>query len=736
MSWLELLQWLGPHRTQYKDKKEVPLFSPAEWPPGAERLKKDVLRIHFGVLDFDKLSLERFEELKLRGAFYFYTTWSNAEAAKKNQWAARLVVPFSRPVSMLEWPKVWQKLNATFGSMADPACKDASRFYFLPSAPKQEECLVEIGEGEAFDVETRPVEVQAEGRQVTRLELEDFAGSLQRKKSEHLRNMGVRLSKILAGHVFADIGERDDVIHKLSCILVERWPDANPKTLAGHFASSLAVMAEQDDAPTLEDVEAKIHRHWVFLGEEREKRKSESFTRGRTEPYSDEELARWAEEAGVTTAGFKRRWLIQYKSAYYVFRDGTYSAAMNREALVPFCRIALAPAPVELEKMTKNGVRSKTVDDLMYDYGTGVEGVRVTMTQSSRYDNKTNTFIERILPLRVLKGEENKAVGEWLYLLAGNEIESLLDWISVVTRLDEPAAALYLYGAPGIGKSLLALGLGRLWSEKGPTIYHTISGNFNEGLERCPLILADEGLRSKDTRSLRELIQARHHTLNRKYQPTVPVDGSVRIILAANHMQMVASDENLTRHDIAAIIDRILFIPGQDKAAIFLKEQSTHQWMHDDVIAKHALWLKETREVKQTGRFLVSGHHSPEFLSRLMTQGGVRSAICSWLTDFWCRPERFNATGSKQIRWQGGKLLVSSRGLFDFWDVYKTGVRQPDRRTIADALDAISSGLKIRLRDGNRGVDGYWDVSLIYLREWAEQNLVDLPIPGDASPGG
>lgn len=57
------------------------------------------------------------------------TTWSHRPEAPR--W--RVVIPLARPVPAERWGDVWQRARATLCPEADPACKDASRAYWLPS---------------------------------------------------------------------------------------------------------------------------------------------------------------------------------------------------------------------------------------------------------------------------------------------------------------------------------------------------------------------------------------------------------------------------------------------------------------------------------------------------------------------------------------------------------------------------------------------------------------------------
>lgn len=166
-------QALGPPRP-YAAKFGIPMFSPAEWPAGAKKTLDSVMRVHFGVLDYDDVPLDDLVQLLARMdvPYVFCSSWSHGdpyktklalermeqhrgsrEAAIEKMLAAwngpptqapslvrgRLIVPFSRPVEISEWRRVWNVLakRYTYGrATVDRSCSDASHCYFVPAHPK------------------------------------------------------------------------------------------------------------------------------------------------------------------------------------------------------------------------------------------------------------------------------------------------------------------------------------------------------------------------------------------------------------------------------------------------------------------------------------------------------------------------------------------------------------------------------------------------------------------------
>lgn len=755
VDWADFAENLGPHDTTYDDKMSVPGFCPAEWPAGSTRSKRGVLRVHFGVLDLDKLPDAKFDELLplLEGLSYiFYTTWSHVALVERGLWAARLVIPFTRPVLASEWSYFWPRFNARFGNMGDPSCKDPSRLYFIPSAPPGSNGASQmlVGKGALLDVDELlgmdvPLRVDEETPETIQpAQVRDFAKGLQRRKSGYYKSMGARILQMLEGKPFAEPGERDDIIFKLSCLLVEEWPRVNAHNLAQLFATSLAIMRDQSrDCPDLESVEEKIRRHQVSVLEDQaatqadEMRARKRLLRaalGREYPYTDEELATFAERSECTRFDFDKRWVIQKDKTYYIYKAGSYCAPVSRHEFIEAAERDLAPASsagVELYKVNQQGeITPRTPTELMRYYGLVARRVAVDMTaQYSRFDARTETIIEAPCPMRTIEPEQVPEVDEWVRALAGDEAEKLLDWMAVVTSLNEPCAALYFEGPPGTGKTMFADGMSRIWTQEGPSTLEQAFASFNDGIARCPLVLADEML-PKDfkgagkTGELRQFIQGRVRPLKRKFMPDATLHGCVRLVITANNKDLLASRENLSSSDIDAIIDRILYISCSADARHYLQSlphETLLGFVRDDLLAKHALWLRDNRDVKRGHRFLIAGENSTLHRS-LTTSAGLRSAVCHWLVSYLLEPTKIDTTKTLLVRVHKGKLLATTRGMIKYWQMYETNEDPPPAGPLSKALAGLSKSGKHQLTAGDGRRTNYWRVSTSNLLTWADNN--------------
>jgi hypothetical protein len=109
--------------------KDGRAWSPVTYLPGTTRGKANVDQVHALVLDIDHAPLP----LDLLGEWEYvaHTTFRHTPEAPR--W--RVVLPLGQPVAGAEWPAFWLRANAYFGGCVDPAAKDSSRIFYLPSCP-------------------------------------------------------------------------------------------------------------------------------------------------------------------------------------------------------------------------------------------------------------------------------------------------------------------------------------------------------------------------------------------------------------------------------------------------------------------------------------------------------------------------------------------------------------------------------------------------------------------------
>lgn len=730
-------------------------ISPVEYLPGAARSSHQVRRATFFMADFDSLSPDRMQRvLSLVEGLEccMHTTWSHPERHEADgSWSFRLAMPLSRPVEAYGWPGFWGRLQVLFEGLLDPQCRDLARMYILPCSPRSDRHFLSHQEGQPLDVDAilsmpePPREVIGAGtRKITRGDLSQLAASLARSQQDGAKDVAGILRAIVKGASFAEPGNRDMAMFMAASRIAARWPDADAASVAGLVRPSLAVMArEAPDCPGPEVFEDKVRRACARVAEDQARMQAarqaalvhdirEAFGGLRSEPYSKEELEGFAADMGCTVDDLRNRWIVQLENRYYIFKDGSYMPTVCDSMLPPAAARDLAPASsagVGTWVIDKEGrARHKRRSELMEDYGTVARHLRIDLCASkTRFDPTGDLIVEAPCPPRKLEPRYDPDVARWLEALGGPQHEKLLDWVAVVTLLDQPAAILYLDGPKDVGKGLLARGLSRLWIEGGPTDMAHLCKGWNDALLRCPLIFADEelperNLKKASTPWLRSLVQERDRILSRKYahHDTV-VHGCMRLMMAANNRHLLDAYENLTSEDIDAVVDRFLYIHTDASAAAVLESvgpQGRHAMVEGDAIARHALWLRDNRPVDRSRRFLAAGVDSA-FHRGLAIGQGLPSAVCNWCCAYLLDPMRMDATRQGGVRIEKGRLLITSKALLECWDMYTTHEKPPSLRRLGMAVVSLSSGDRHyrRTADG-RGVQ-YREIDGDKLLQWA-----------------
>lgn len=748
-AWQDVVEFLRDHpRDCWPSKDRVPAFSATSYVANTRTQPEFVCA---AVIDVDKQPWAAVQRLliSLRGyAAVVYTTWSHGSVWRQQAlWCLRVVVPLVRPVSAEQWPAVWPRIAAALGGVADPQCKDPGRLYYLPSCPptEVEDAHLWILEGVSLDPSDLPeVPLQAveqatpQTPQVpaVRGDLMGAARRLLSRASPYHRALGAAIRLAAQGEPFAEKGDRNDLAYKVAGALAEMLPEATPESLGVLFAPSLQLMGE----PTQQAFVDQVRRHQAqgtqVHAEKKQQRSSDlqiriraAFLSDRDTPYTAQEIAALAEQHNCTQEELSRQWIVQYQRAYYLLSPLGYRGPQTPESVAVAAMRDLAPASaaqVELFRASKQGPVLKTPGELMQAYGSVADrAVTSLLVQRSTFER--GVFTEAVCPLRPLKAEYSEAVAKWLCFLGAQHESTLLDWLSIATALEDPCAALYLDGAPGTGKTLLADGLARLWTTAHPTPLSQAMGGFNEVLTQCPLVLADEMI-PKDykgqprTEELRQFIQERTRPLRRKYLSATPLEGATRVIITSNNRELLTSYQNLSPEDIQAITERLIYIECPVDARRFLQSLGTKHvraFVEDDEIAKHALWLRDNRKVERGGRFYVEGKDS-RLLRQLTVGTGLRSAVCHWLVSYLLSPRKLDSTGDRLVFVCDGSLYACARGLSQRWASYETHEKAPSIARLGRALQGLSAcRIKSTAGDGRRTY--YWQLDTENLISWATQ---------------
>jgi hypothetical protein len=265
---------------------------------------------------------------------------------------------------------------------------------------------------------------------------------------------------------------------------------------------------------------------------------------------------------------------------------------------------------------------------------------------------------------------------------------------------------------------MLAPALARLFESRSYVRYEHVTSDFNDGLLDSALVLADErmpdqaGRRGTPSAVFRELVAADQVDINGKGTKKQRIRMAPRILITANNATaMNFTREEFTSQDVHAIADRILRIcpdDGMVGAAGYLREIggriTTEAWVRGDGLARHVLWLEQTRTVIPGTRFLVHGGGLSAQLPAANDAGWVRELVDAIETKRSKDPAQVRAWEGKGVLLLDGWLYVRALGLSEIWMDIMPGERHPGWREFrrilrnAGAEDCVLEHKGVRMR--------------------------------------
>lgn len=530
-----------------------------------------------------------------------------------------------------------------------------------------------------------------------------------------------RLRDVLAGKIFADDKERHNTARDLMMWLANQVPSATAEAIVALFGPSLVQMRrEQDDVDddaeflrlargALDKVQARQAEHEARRERARDARITAAFGFERNEPYTDDELDAIAAADGTDREGLRTRWIVRFNKLVYFRAPHGLRGPYPVEAAVDVARELLAPAAsagVTLMEPGEKGWQPVPLAQLMERYGSMADKVRFDLTaQRARFDPLNRAVIEAPMPLRDLVPAFDADVDAWLRLFAGSKYERVLDLLATVTDLSRPTAALVLIGATDAGKSMFAHALARLWCETDATPLKHLFADFNDAVLRCPVVLGDEKVPSdfrghERTEELREVIAARTHTISRKHRDSATATGALRVILTANNRRILSFADDLTDDDIEALSERFLVVEVPEAARDFLKGLGNAEtFVTADRLARHALYLRDTRTVTTGGRFLVRGD-ADGLVQEILCSSGLRPRIHEFIVGCLTTRRHTQAPdghpGPMAVRVRDGRVLVHTPSMCQRWKAFFDTATTPEQSRLTDAASGLFEKSDVR----------------------------------------
>ncbi len=609
-TWSEFVEFLernGHSRTD--DKEDSYLFGNYKLKDGARSKNANVEHVFCWTLDLDALDADEvtavFDRLLADNlAFLAYTTFKHTEAKPRY----RVVGPLARPVAAPDWRPVWRAIVDKYSPGADEQCKDVRRLNYFPSAkPGAPVDFFSV----AGDPLVPPAGVAAPVKQTKAATDVDL-------DAKEIVDGGVKLARCPKG--------------------------TNPFTYAEELCKTMpAAVSGRGGSVALLRLSRALA--WgLELETEQAVNLIEELYNPRCEPtWSTSEIEHKVSDAsGEAGAPYPRGALLPIPAETYedlapILQSGSRFWIRTPNTPDYERRCVQEDLIVVVRKVWPAG--SHTMYDEPEELPNGVELVKNTLpvnTVVSCYHEALSTFDEEKEILRQglradpeIKPKFDADVEALLVAYAGDQLDDLKMWIAACRsdRLCAPSRALVIVGRKGLGKSLFAHGLARIWNADAVPA-SVLCARFNGALEYCPIVLADERLPEDLTgEAFREIIARRRHSIELKGKERHTLEGCIRLIVTANDVSKLHLLGGKGRDDVDAIADRffLVHVPEGRAQACYDAQQpllgSDGSTIDIARMAEHFRWIQDTVEPAR-GRFIGAA-----------SDGGAREATLAAETD-------------------------------------------------------------------------------------------------------
>ena len=329
-------------------------------------------------------------------------------------------------------------------------------------------------------------------------------------------------------------------------------------------------------------------------------------------------------------------------------------------------------------------------------------------------------------------------VDTFLRLLAGADYERLEDWLGHAQDIYNPICALSLSGPSGTGKSLLGDILAARFGPGGKNSESVLTGTWNDGLMRNPVIHADEGISTNSQikrvdQMLRLIVTGGPMEIRQRRIDSRTVEVYPRLIITANDLealQTALGNRVMEADSVDAITRRMLHMEAQPDAEGFFASKGgramTNNWVKGEALAvRHLAWIYQNRKQpsKYTGdgRLLVEGstpRHADSgafTIRQALRENPQRTELMTAL----CRAVECEARGQKQQAYWiddgNHQMMTNPNRMHTFMEARAFGTKVMPLHTLSRAMNAVASRGH-RPKGGSR----VWVVDLPDLMSFAE----------------
>lgn len=624
----------------------------------------------------------------------------------------RVVWKLAEPIPVDRWSSFWDQLVAwvkdTCGETPDPACKDWTRCYRLPNVTRDDvpqQTAESRPPGVLQWTPPRPITPDILYTPATRQEGPKPNGKMLPEDLPLLEALDKGLAKrLIKGQPLAREGHRDVTMTKVIGQLLHAQHTCDAEQV-------YRIMAKSCHAADLDT--DKLWDRCVHFAAEKQGQRDEAQRLQEAIDEACEDLP------FVLVSGGSK--------CYHVLDVPTqrYEHPVAKDGLAHMLLTHVAPYYPGLEVTTEKGRPLPTNQLHINANAAYLKSVVYKMGQEGDiYDPKHSTLTIGCANLdRELKAKRHDDVLAWLTNLGGEHSETFLDWCATVTLLETPTCALYLDGTDGVGKSMFAAAVARMFGPS-TTTYEQATGNWTAPLKDNPIVLADEGLPSKAqqfSQDLRSLVSERMRPLKQKFVSDGVIHGCPRLIITANNPDALRLiNETLTSNDIGAISKRIFYLKCGMK-----RPTNTEGWVNGEKgepgkICQTLLWLAQNRNVVPGKRFLVEGIRT-SWHQGLTRASGITGDVLAVLAYFLERGKQHAGIVTGE---ESGHILVYPRTIKELWGTMLPNEAPPKDRLISKAVATISEGEPVKRRLPSNKQWRYYRVPIEQILSEADDRLI------------